>query len=156
MTGSSTVRYEQQEEFAREPVRGLPELLPRGEQMLWQGVFVGALVFIVVVVWTLILPTVSELQAKTGDWTRLIVEIGLVSPLIWLGWFAAKQYGYTSRIREDYAFKSAAAMAYEGHKKAARETDQELERLLLEFSLFNMSQNPIRYRLTRPRALFGT
>lgn len=37
MTGSSTVRYEQQEEFAREPVRGLPELLPRGEQMLWQG-----------------------------------------------------------------------------------------------------------------------
>jgi hypothetical protein len=34
---SAAVRYEQQDEFAREPVRGLPELLPRGEEMLWQG-----------------------------------------------------------------------------------------------------------------------
>src|SRR5258708_37376909 len=63
---------------------------------------------------------------------------------MWLGWFAAKQYGYTSKIREDYAFKSAAAMAYEGHKKAAREVDKNLERVLLEFSLYNLSQNPIR------------
>ncbi len=34
---AAAVRYEQQDEFAREPVRGLPELLPRGEEMLWQG-----------------------------------------------------------------------------------------------------------------------
>jgi hypothetical protein len=64
--------------------------------------------------------------------------------LIWLGWFAARQFSYLSRIREDYAFKYAAAMAYEGHKKATREVDEDLERVLLEFSLFNMSQNPIR------------
>jgi hypothetical protein len=35
-------------------------------------------------------------------------------------------------------------MAYEGHKKAARDVDEELEQILLEFSLFNMAQNPIR------------
>ncbi|NMC43747.1 MAG: hypothetical protein GYA46_07500 [candidate division Zixibacteria bacterium] len=61
-----------------------------------------------------------------------------------MGWFAAKQYGYISKIREDYAFKAAAAMAYEGHKKAAREVNKELESVLLEMSLYNMSQNPIR------------
>lgn len=111
------------------------------QQIAWQLVFIGAIPVIVLSVWKLILPTIT---ADTTQWTKLIAELGVVSPLIWLGWFAAKQYGYTSKIREDYAFKSAAAMAYEGHKKAAREVNKELERILLEFSLFNMSQNPIR------------
>lgn len=72
------------------------------------------------------------------------MRIGVLSPLVWLGWFAARQFSYLSRISEDYAFKYAASMAYEGFKKATRETDQDLERVLLEFSLFNMAQNPIR------------
>lgn len=113
----------------------------RGQQVTWQVVFIAAIVLIVVAVWKFVLPTIT---ADTRRWTELIAELGVVSPLIWLGWLAAKQYGYTSKIREDYAFKSAAAMAYEGHKKAAREADKDLERVLLEFSLFNMSQNPIR------------
>ena len=113
----------------------------RLQQTVWQIVFVGAILLIVLAVWKFILPTIT---ADSKKWTELIIELGIVSPLIWLGWFAAKQYGYTSKIREDYAFKAAAAMAYEGHKKAAREVNKELERILLEFSLFNMSQNPIR------------
>ena len=113
------------------------------QQLAWQIVFIGAISMIVLAVWRFVLPTIAETQS-TGDWSKLIAELGLVSPLIWLGWFAAKQYGYTSKIREDYAFKSAAAMAYEGHKKAAREVDEELERTLLELSLYNLSQNPIR------------
>lgn len=116
----------------------------RSQQTSWQVTFIGTLFCIVLAVWHFILPTVTGLQKDMNDWTRLIAELGIVSPLIWLGWFAAKQYGYISRIREDYAFKSAAAMAYEGHKKAARETDKTLEEVLLQFSLYNMSQNPIR------------
>lgn len=108
---------------------------------LWQGVFIGAIVLIVVAVWKFILPTLS---AQSTHLPEILAEIGIVSPLVWLGWFAAKHYGYTSKIKEDYAFKAAAAMAYEGHKKAAREIDTNLESVLLEFSLFNMSQNPIR------------
>ena len=108
---------------------------------IWQFVFVGAIALIVVAVWKFILPTLS---AENTHIPEILAELGIVSPLVWLGWFAAKQYGYTSKIKEDYAFKAAAAMAYEGHKKAARETDPDLESLLLEFSLFNMSQNPIR------------
>lgn len=116
----------------------------RGQQSIWTVVFLTAIGAIVAMVWHFVLPTLTQLQKGAGDWTHLVAELGLVTPLIWLGWFAAKQYGYTSRIREDYAFKSAAAMAYEGHKKAARESDQKLEQVLLEFALFNMSQNPIR------------
>ena len=116
----------------------------RYQQAAWQVTFIGALACIVGAVWKIIIPTVNTLQNNSDSWTRLIAELGIVSPLIWLGWFAARQYSFTSRIREDYAFKSAAAMAYEGHKKAARETDESLEKVLLEFSLFNMAQNPIR------------
>lgn len=79
-----------------------------------------------------------------GKPVEVLGELALISPLVWLGWFAAKQYSYTSRIQEDYAFKAAAAMAYEGHKNAAREVDAELEGVLLEFSLYNLAQNPIR------------
>lgn len=113
------------------------------QQWIWQGIFVVAIAAMALVGGYLILPTLTEAQS-TGDWTKLIAELCIISPLIWLGWFAAKQYSYTSRIREDYAFKAASAMAYEGHKKAAREVDEELERSLLELSLINLSQNPIR------------
>lgn len=113
----------------------------RLQQVTWQIVFVGAVTLITLAVWQFVLPTIT---ADSRRWTELVAEFGIVFPLIWLGWFAAKQYGYTSKIREDYAFKSAAAMAYEGHKKAAREVSEDLERILLEFSLYNMSQNPIR------------
>ncbi len=112
----------------------------------WQTIFVATILMICGAVWKFVLPTIT---ASSTQWSELIAELGIVSPLIWLGWFAAKQYGYTSRIREDYAFKAASAMAYEGHKKAARETNKDLEEKLLELSLVNMSQNPIRlYRDT--------
>jgi predicted nucleic acid-binding Zn-ribbon protein len=114
------------------------------QQLVWQVVFVAAVGLITLAVWKFVLPTIQTIAAGGQRWTDLLVELGIVFPLVWVGWFAAKQYGYTSKIREDYAFKSAAAMAYEGHKKAAREVDPELERILLEFSLYNMAQNPIR------------
>lgn len=111
------------------------------QQVAWQAVFIITIALIVTVANFLVLP---ELIKQSRDWNQILGELALISPLIWLGWFAAKQYSYISRIREDYAFKYAASMAYEGHKKATREVDLELERVLLEFSLFNMSQNPIR------------
>jgi len=112
----------------------------RWEEGVWQTVFVGAMASIVAAVYWLVLPSITD---ATTHWSELVGELGIVSPLIWLGWFAAKQYGYTSKIREDYAFKAASAMAYEGHKKAAREANKDLESMLLEFSMYNMAQNPI-------------
>ena len=111
------------------------------QQIGWQSVFIITIIIIVGVANFVVVP---EIVKKTRDWNQILGELAIISPLIWLGWFAAKQYTYISRIREDYAFKFAASMAYEGHKKATREVDPDLERVLLEFSLFNMSQNPIR------------
>ena len=108
-------------------------------QLIWQRTFIGAILGLLVVVGGFIVPSIIE-----GKSVEVVGELALVSPLVWLGWFAAKQYGYTSRIREDYAFKAAAAMAYEGHKDAARHIDKHLEGVLLEFSLYNLAQNPIR------------
>lgn len=108
-------------------------------QTVWQVTFICAIVAIVIAVLELIIPSLIK-----GETTMIAVEAALVAPLIWLGWFAAEQYSYTSKIREDYAFKAAAAMSYEGHKNAAREVNKELESLLLNLSLFNISQNPIR------------
>ena len=113
----------------------------QSNQKTWQWVFVLAVSAIIPLSAGLLLP---EVLKKSLEWHLLFTKAAIVVPLIWLGWFAARQFSYISRIREDYAFKYAASMAYEGHKKATREVDKDLERLLLEFSLFNMSQNPIR------------
>lgn len=109
------------------------------QQYGWQLIFVITMLMIFFAVLNYVIPKIGTEQRAD-----ILLEVALVSPLVWLGWFAAKQYGYISKIREDYAFKSAAAMAYEGHKKAARHVDRPLEGVLLEFSLFNMAQNPIR------------
>jgi hypothetical protein len=57
---------------------------------------------------------------------------------------SVKQYGYLSRIQEDYAYKFASAMAFEGYKKQAKEIDEDLLKQLLAVSVENLSQNPIR------------
>jgi len=111
------------------------------DQYVWQGVFIASILLVVVLSLCFVLPKVMSASFK---WEQVIVRLAIVSPVVWLAWFAARQYGFTTRIKEDYSFKHAAAMAYEGHKKAAREVNAKLEAILLEFSLFNMAQNPIR------------
>jgi predicted RNase H-like nuclease (RuvC/YqgF family) len=112
----------------------------------WQLIFIIAIVLISGAAFGLVLPDVMQ---SGRDWQLILSKIAVTSPLVWLGWFAAKQYSYVARIREDYAFKYASSMAYEGHKKATRDVDEALERVLLEFSLYNMSQNPIRLYLKK-------
>ncbi|MCK9205161.1 MAG: hypothetical protein M0P58_12110 [Bacteroidales bacterium] len=55
----------------------------------------------------------------------LYVKIPIFASCVWLGWFCAKQYGFTIRIREDYAFKYAVSMAFEGYKNETKEIDEE-------------------------------
>lgn len=81
---------------------------------------------------------------ETGKLEQLPFRLALVSPLIWLGWFSAKHYGYTSRLREDYAFKEASAMSFEGYKREASEAGVEMQEKLLDSSIKNFSDNPIR------------
>ena len=56
-------------------------------------------------------------QANTEQiWTHVLHRLPLASPLIWLGWFSAIQYGNTLRVQEDYAFKEATSKAFEGYR----------------------------------------
>jgi hypothetical protein len=73
----------------------------------------------------------------------IYVKIPIFASCVWLGWFCAKQYGFTSRIREDYSYKYAVSMAFEGYKNETREIDEDLLKSLLELTILNISKNPI-------------
>lgn len=77
-------------------------------------------------------------------WSKFILKLAVVAPLVWLAWMSARQFGYVSKIREDYAFKYATAMAFEGYRKHARDIDETLLTQLLGQSLEAMRMNPIR------------
>lgn len=62
--------------------------------------------------------------------------------MIWLAWFSSRQYSVISRIREEYAFKYATALAYEGYKEASSNVDERLEFKLLKLAIANMGDNP--------------
>ncbi|MBV2123413.1 MAG: hypothetical protein KUF74_18370 [Candidatus Thiodiazotropha sp. (ex Ctena orbiculata)] len=109
---------------------------------IWGGVFVAAVSLIFAVAWYFVAPYLSTTEEM--EYVDLFVKIALVSPFVWLAWMSVKQYGYLSRIREDYAYKYASAMAFEGYKKHAIEIDPELLKKLLNVSVDNLSQNPIR------------
>jgi hypothetical protein len=72
-----------------------------------------------------------------------LFKIPAVVAGVWLCWFCAKQFGYTIRIREDYSYKYAISMAFEGYKNETREINKELLEKLLEVTVANISSNPI-------------
>lgn len=110
-----------------------------GDRKLWRSVFglsLGALALAGVYYFA---PTLS------GDkWVEALLRLPLTAPLVWLAWFAAKQYGYASRLREDYAYKVAASMAFEGYKREAGEIDGDMQKKLLETAVTNFGDNPLR------------
>ncbi|MGS3179048.1 hypothetical protein ACB265_06320 [Aeromonas dhakensis] len=72
--------------------------------------------------------------------SRSVISI----PLVWLAWFSAKQYNHINRLREDYAYKVAVAMAYHGYKDEAGKVDSEMSGKLLENIIIHFADNPVR------------
>ncbi len=63
-----------------------------------------------------------ELITKTFyTWQEFIPHLSLYIPIIWLLWFAIKQYHYTTKIMNAYRFKMALSLAYHGYKKECEE-----------------------------------
>lgn len=81
-----------------------------------------------------------------GDFniTEFLVKLPIVAPFIFLAWTSNIRNNHLIRIKEDYAFKYAAAMAYEGYRKQVQGVDKNLEMRLLELSIEHMGLNPIR------------
>ncbi|MBB5039834.1 hypothetical protein [Prosthecobacter dejongeii] len=120
----------------------LDELLPRGtsaglasafnqqrtrfgwSQTGWAAVFLGSVITLIVFAWSIKLGLPTSTPSEI--WSYLLFRIPLASPLIWLGWFSAIQYGNVLRLKEDYAFKEATSMAFAGyrdHMEHLREVD---------------------------------
>lgn len=93
---------------------------------------------------TLIGVNVIGPSINAKEWYAVLSKLPLTIPIVWLGWFSARQYGYTSRLREDYAYKAASAMAFEGYKREATETDPELIKKLLDTAINHLADNPLR------------
>ncbi|GEA02038.1 hypothetical protein KUL17_09350 [Alteromonas sp. KUL17] len=110
--------------------------------MMWGGIFALAILSIFSVAVYFIAPVLKS-GGEIVYWS-IFTKLLLATPFVWLAWMSAKQYGYLSRISEDYAYKYASAMAFEGYKKHAVEADDGLLHELLSISIANLSQNPIR------------
>lgn len=71
-------------------------------------------------------------------------KIAIISPLIWIAWIETKKYNILSRIKEDYAYKYASAVAFEGYNRKAGEVSEEMQRKLLDIAINNLGYNPVR------------
>lgn len=106
----------------------------KGSLALWAICFVLSIGAILIIGLWMIYPYIGQntLGMKLED---VGLKLFVVAPLVWLAWMSARQYGYISKIREDYSFKYATAMAFEGYKKQAQEINEELLNQLLKQSL---------------------
>ena len=117
----------------------------RKQELKWTSIIwgflsvvsIGALVFISY------LFALAVFDSNSSDIIKHLFKIPSILAGIWLCWFCAKQFGYTIRIREDYSYKYAISMAFEGYKNETREINEELLGKLLEVTVANISTNPI-------------
>lgn len=74
----------------------------------------------------------------------IFLKLLLASPLIWLAWFSGRQFIHASKLRQDYLYKSAVAMAYQGYKDEATTLSSDMHEKLLENIILHFSDNPVR------------
>lgn len=86
----------------------------------------------------------SGIAKENFDVVGFLTKLPVIAPFIWIAWSNSQRNNYLVRIREDYAFKYAAAMAFEGYKRQVQDTDPKLQQRLLELAVENMGSNPIR------------
>lgn len=110
----------------------------RGSLIFWQFFTIISLGLLIYLSFILVKPLISD-----PNWEEIIVKLPIIASCVWLCWFSSKQYGFTARIREDYSYKYAVSMAFEGYKNAAREINDDLLEQLLGLTVLNISKNPI-------------
>ena len=115
----------------------------QSERKLWGVVFgVSAVILLVIAM-------VFSIELSSMTYEALLVhllrKIGLAAPLVWLGWYAAKQVGRIARVQEDYEYKAASALAFQSYKEEAKlGGDPELEKKLLDHAIQTFGENPVR------------
>ncbi|MGL6559399.1 hypothetical protein ACSZNH_22505 [Aeromonas dhakensis] len=74
----------------------------------------------------------------------IIVRVLMITPFLWLAWFSGRQYSHANKLRQDYIYKSAVAMAYQGYKIESTEMGSDMHNKLLENIVGHFSDNPVR------------
>jgi hypothetical protein len=87
----------------------------------WAYAFFGGISLLVaasilIVVGVFHLPPLVDVKG-TADYLAFGPRLLLTAPFVWFTWFAARQYGLTQRLIEDYAFKEAVALAFRGYSR---------------------------------------
>lgn len=82
---------------------------------------------------------------QTEDLWAGFRRLPFFAPLTWFGWVCIRNYGFASRIQQDYAFKLSSAQAFDGYKKEALELDEELAKKLMDNAIDVFSNNPLRF-----------
>ena len=109
-------------------------------QTLWALSTVLALGGLIAASYYIVKPII---ESGTFEINQLLYKIPVFASCVWLGWFCSKQYGFISRIREDYSYKYAISMAFEGYKNETREVESDLLEKLIELTVLNISKNPV-------------
>lgn len=107
----------------------------------WQWATILSIIGLIVgAIWV-----VKPIIENPGNFTTMayLARIPILAALVWLGWFCSKQYGYTTRIREDYSYKYAISMAFEGYKKQANNVNEDLLNNLLELTINSVGKSPV-------------
>lgn len=87
---------------------------------------------------------IVEWSQEQFDYFRFFSRLPVVMPLLWLVWSNSQRNNHLVRVQEEYAYKAAVAIAFEGYKRKVDEIDDvELKKLLLELSVTNMGNNPV-------------
>ena len=115
-------------------------------QLFWAGMTILSLGGLLYVSYLIMQPLI---EGEITDLKVLFYKIPIFASAIWLGWFCSKQYGFNTRIREDYAYKYAISMAFEGFKNETKEVNEELLEKLIELTIFNAARSPERIFNTR-------
>lgn len=89
------------------------------------------------------------LKGATSDINQLFYKIPIIASAVWLAWFCSRQYGFSTRIREDYAYKYAISMAFEGYKNETKDINADLLERLVELTILNAARCPERIFNTR-------
>ena len=83
---------------------------------IWMGVFLATIAGLATLAVVVLAMSKSTSVQAEPVWMYILHRLPLATPLIWLGWFSAIQYGNTLRVQEDYAFKEATSKAFEGYR----------------------------------------
>lgn len=125
--------------------------------MVWASVFVMGILAMLAVAGigsSLVSSISGEVSVSTGgllpiivggkvDFNALLSRFLVAGPLVWLTWFAARQYGNNIRLIEDYAFKESSAMAFVGYRDEMGD-DPETLKTLRDIAAQNFGANPTR------------